>query len=188
MKFAGLILKDNVEEESTLVIAGPEDCKSWKLETNKDIVDILSDEEVEILAADVGMEQGREEFNKKEEKLKEEGYSFIPSGHQVKRMKRLESLAAHLDKEMGIESPEIIRFNRFISADELAIHNDEGLESLGFDTSSLESSEEFDAMLGAVTARHYEQGDFRDMGIIIPGEESEKEEETPKDPREESKS
>jgi hypothetical protein len=44
-------------------------------------------------------------------------------------------------------------------------------------------------MLGAVTARYYEQGDFRDLGIIVPGEESEqKEEDTPKDPREEPKS
>jgi hypothetical protein len=189
MKFAGLILKDNIEEDSILVVAGPEETKKWRLKTNQEIVEALEDEDVEILAANVGMKQGREEFTKKEEELKDEGYSFIPSGHQVKKMKRLESLGAHLEKEIGVTAPDIIRFNRFISAEELAIHDDEALESLGFDTSEIESSDGFDAMLGAVTARYYEQGDFRDLGIIVPGEESEqKEEDTPKDPREEPKS
>lgn len=176
MKFAGLILKDNTEEDSVLVVASSEKCEVWSPTTNEDIVEVLEEEKVEILAADVGMDQGREEFTKQEKELKEEGYSFVPSGQQVKRMKRLESLAAHLDHVLGIESPEIIRFNRFITAEELAIHNDEALESLGFETEGLNTSEKFDAMLGAVTARYYEQGAFRDMGVIIPGEGSEDEE------------
>lgn len=177
MKFAGLILTDNTEEDSILVIASSEKCETWSLGTNEEIVEVLEDEKVEILAADVGMKQGRDEFTKQEEQLKEEGYSFVPSGQQVKRMKRLESLAAHLDHALGIESPEIIRFNRFITSEELAIHDDEALESLGFETGEIENSKQFDAMLGAVTARYYEQGSFRDMDVIVPGEGSEDEDE-----------
>lgn len=177
MKFAGLILTDDTDEDSVLVVASSEKCETWTLSTNKEIVEVLEDEKVEILAADVGMEQGRDEFTKQEEQLKEEGYSFVPSGQQVKRMKRLESLAAHLDHSLGIESPEIIRFNRFITSEELAIHDDEALESLGFETGEIENSKQFDAMLGAVTARYYEQGSFHDMGVIVPGEGSEEEDE-----------
>jgi len=186
MKFGGLLLKDDVEEDSVLVVADSEGTVTYSLNTNEEIVEMVKDEEVDILAADVGMDQGRDELNQGEKDLKEEGYSFVPSGHQVKRMKRLESLGAHLEHAMGVDSPEIIRFNPFISSDELAIHGDQGLESLGFDTKPLNDSEEFDAMLGAVTGRYYEQGAFRDMGVIIPGEEAEGggEDDLPKDPRE----
>ncbi len=186
MKFAGLLLKDNIEEDSILVTSDGEETSTYHLSTNEDLVEKIEEEEIDILAADVGMEQGRDDLTKKEQKLEDEGYNFVPSGHQVKKMKRLESLGAHLEHAMTVDAPEIIRFNPQITSEELAIHGDQALESLGFDTEALSSSQEFDGLLGAVTGRYYEQGAFRDMGIIIPGEESdqESEDEVPKDPRE----
>lgn len=187
MKFAGLLLKDNIDEDSVLAIADSEETSIWNLSTNDEIIEKIEEKEIDILAADVGMEQGRDDLTKKEQKLEDEGYNFVPSGHQVKKMKRLESLSAHLEHAMGVDAPEIIRFNPHITSEELAIHGDQALESLGFDTGPLSNSHEFDALLGAVTGRYYEQGAFRDMGVIIPGEKDEEEDqddEVPKDPRE----
>ncbi len=69
---------------------------------------------------------------------------------------------------MGGSAPALIRFEPHITAGELAIHGDDGLESYGIDTSGIRSAEQFDAALGAVTARFYQQNQARDIGIIVP--------------------
>jgi len=80
----------------------------------------------------------------------------------------MEALKAQLFENMGAERPEVIRFEPQITADELAIHDDSALGSYGVDSSKIESAEQFDAMLGAITARFYEQNQVKDLGVIIP--------------------
>lgn len=164
---AGLVLKDDTSKDSHLVFLG-EEVSCYPLSTNKEITDLVGDREPKVLAVDVGTDVPREELNKKEEELKEEGHVFTPTSHEPKRARRLEALKAHLFEEMGAERPEVIRFEPQITADELAIHDDSGVESYGVDPSKLENSEQFDAMLGAITARFYEQNQIRDLGVIIP--------------------
>ena len=73
-----------------------------------------------------------------------------------------------------------------ITGRELAIDSDEGLEGYGIDSSGIESAQEFDAVLGAVTARFYQQGQVREMAVSVPEpvKEQDEEEEIKKDPRE----
>jgi hypothetical protein len=70
--------------------------------------------------------------------------------------------------ELGGESPDIIRFEPSITAEQLAIHDDAGFKSLGIDTSGIRSARQFDAALGAVTARFYSQNQYEDLGVIVP--------------------
>lgn len=158
---AGLNL--NTEGESQLALLG-EEVKLLKCDTNEDIVNNLP-EEVSILAVNAPVEKV-EGLTEKEEELMEEGYQFTPSTHNVELNRR----SVHLQQmlfEKGREV-EVIRFDSMITSKELAIDGDQALESYGIDTSNIDSSGAFDAVLGAITARFYQQDQCRDMGIQIP--------------------
>ncbi len=164
---AGIILKDSLDEKSPVVFLGDEvSCHS--VETNEEIAELIVERQPEVVAVDAGTEQSPQEFTKQEEELREEGHAFTPTSHEPRKTKRLESLKARLFQEMGAAQPEIIRFDPNITAKELAIHGDEALKSYGIDGSSIGSAEQFDAMLGAITARFYEQNQVKDLGVIIP--------------------
>lgn len=164
---AGVILKNTTEEKTQLVFLGDEtECR--EAGTNDEIIEIVKQGEPKVLAFDVGLETGRDEFTEQEEKLKEEGYSFVPTSHEPKKSRRLEGLKARLFEEMGAGSPEIIRFDPQITSEALAIDGDHALKSYGIDPSNIETAEQFDAMLGAITARFYEQNQIKDLGVIIP--------------------
>lgn len=168
MTLAGLILKDNLDEDCSVAFLEDENCEVFTVNTNEEIVNLIEEFEPEILAVNVGMEQRKGDLTQGEEDLVDEGYSFTPNSHKVKLMKRLESLEAHLTKNLGPDSPEIIRFDPFISMEELAIESDKALEGFGIDTGDINSTQEFDAVVGAVTARFYEQNQFEDMDVIVP--------------------
>ncbi len=136
--------------------------------TNDEIADAIEERKPEVVAVNAGQEEGSAEFTENEQELKEEGYTFTPSSHQKLRNRRRQALESELFSRMGSSSPHLIRFAPHITAEELAIHGDEGLESYGIDTSGITSAEKFDAVLGAVTARFYQQNQARDMGIIVP--------------------
>lgn len=164
---AGIILKNSLEEESQVVFLGDEvSCHSVK--TNDEIVELIQQKEPEVVSVNAGLESTTKEFTKQEEDLKEEGHSFTPISHEPKKSKRLEALKAQLFQAMGASQPEIIRFEPHITAEELAIDSDDALEGYGIDASELKSAEQFDAMLGAVTARFYEENQVKDLGVIIP--------------------
>jgi len=165
---AGLILKSTTEEESQLAFLG-EKLECVKASKNSEIVEEIKTRKPDVVAVNAGMEEGRQELTQKEEELKEEGYNFTPTSHDVKRTRRTEALKSQIFNKMGgPDSPQIIRFDPHITADELALHGDESLESIGVDTSNIESAEQFDAALGAVTARFYQQNQFEDLGVIVP--------------------
>ncbi|MFP4229696.1 MAG: hypothetical protein ACLFRK_00985 [Candidatus Nanohaloarchaea archaeon] len=134
-----------------------------EVETNEDIAEELED--VEVLAVNASFKPV-EGLSDDEEDLVEEGYSFSPSTNETDLNRR----AVHLKQllfEKGLEV-ELIRFDEMITSRELAIGGDQALESYGIDTSEITCSEEFDAVLGAVTARFYQQDQCRDLGVQIP--------------------
>jgi hypothetical protein len=163
---AGLILKNNIEEESQIAFMG-EEVETFSVSENPELVELIEEHEPELIAANAGLEQGKEELTKQEKELKEEGFIFTPNSHREKKVKRLETLKAQITHETGLQ-PEFIRFEPQISAEELAIGGDEALESYGVDASDIGSVEAFDAVVGAVTARFYQENQHRDLGVIVP--------------------
>jgi predicted nuclease with RNAse H fold len=162
---AGLILADSLEEDCSLAFLD-EKLETFQVETNDEIVELIEEKEPEVLAVDVGTEQGKEEFTKQEKELKEEGYIFTPNSHQTRKVERMQSLERHLNHAMGGRI-QIIRFEPQITARELAIDSEQDLKSIGVE-GDIGSVEEFDAVLGAVTARFYSQGQFEDLGVVVP--------------------
>jgi hypothetical protein len=162
---AGLILTDDVEECSSVAFLG-EDTLIKDVKTNKEIVDEIADKEPEVVAVDVGTDQAAEELTEKEKELKEEGFIFTPNEFQRGKVERLQSLERHAKHEMGGDI-DFIRFEPQITSQELEIAAEHDLEGLGVDADP-ENSKQFDAMLGAVTARFYTQGQFQDLGVVVP--------------------
>lgn len=162
-----MVLTDSEQQESQLAFLGDETSSHSVLETEK-IVELLKKRQPDVLAVDCPTEAPNQDWSREEKELKEEGFSFTPSRNQKKEITRLRAIDTMLKKE-GVDT-EIIRFDPHISAEELALDSDSSLESLGVDTDCLDSSREFDAMLGAVTARFYQQNQFKDLGVIVPGE------------------
>ncbi|MFB6145314.1 MAG: hypothetical protein ABEJ99_02290 [Candidatus Nanohaloarchaea archaeon] len=165
---AGLVLTDNEEEDSALAFVSDDKVETFSIKDTQEIVEKIKEKGPEILAADIGLEQRGEDLTHQEEELKEKGYSFTPTHTETKNVKRLQAIKAVLDRDMEMP-PNFIRFDPFITAEELAIDEENGFESYGIDTSDLSSAKEFDALLGAVTARFYEQNQFTELGVVIPG-------------------
>lgn len=159
------MLTDDIEKESSLAFLD-EELKCFKLSTNEEIVEKISEKKPEVLAVNVGTKQAQQEFTKEEEELREEGHIFTPNSHQKRKVERMQSLERHLNHEMGGEI-EIVRFEPQITARELAIDSEKDLASIGVE-GEISGAEEFDAVLGAVTARFYSQGQFNDLGVIVP--------------------
>jgi hypothetical protein len=162
---AGLIISDNLEEDSSLAFLG-EELETLKVETNEDIVEAIEERDPNFLAVDVGTEQAQEEFTEQEKELKEEGHIFTPNSHQKRKVERVQSLERHLKHAMGGQI-EIIRFEPQITAKELAIDSENDLKSLGVE-GDIGDVKEFDATLGAITARFYSQDQFEDYGVVVP--------------------
>jgi len=156
---AGLYL---TEDKCTLAVID-DGIKIGEYETNEEIIENLDG--VEILAVNAPLTSGRE-LEKQEEELQEEGYIFSPGSHDETLRRR----AAHLKQlieQKGVMT-ELIRYDPMITSRELALDGDKALESMGFETSNIEKSRDFDAVLGAVTARFYDQDQFEDFGVIVP--------------------
>ena len=162
---AGLILSDNLDEDCSLAFLG-ENLETFQVETNEEIVELVEEKSPDVLAVDAGTEQGQKEFTKQEKELKEEGYIFTPNSHQKRKVERMQSLERHLNHSMGGQI-EIIRFEPQITAKELAIDSEKDLRSIGVE-GEIGNVEEFDATLGAITARFYSQGQFDDYGVVVP--------------------
>lgn len=164
---AGLILKDDTSESSYLSFLGDE-TTCLELNTNPEIIEEIKNNKPEVLAVDSGTETGVNEFTEDEEQLKEDGHSFVPTSHEKMKKRRLEALENQLFDAMGAEAPEIIRFDPTVTSKELALDSDKALESLGVETENIKSAEQFDSVLGAVTARFYQQNQYREMGVVVP--------------------
>lgn len=163
---AGVLLRDDVNKESKLAFLGDE-LKIHSLNTNEEIVEKLDDYDPEVIAFDIGTEQSQKEFTKDEKSLQDEGFIFTPNSHQEKKVERLQSLERFLKHKID-SIPEIIRFEPHITSKELDLASESELMRYGVE-GEIADDKEFDAVLGAVTARFYQQGDYEDYGVIIPG-------------------
>ncbi|MFB6174584.1 MAG: hypothetical protein ABEJ87_01240 [Candidatus Nanohalobium sp.] len=163
---AGLILKDKVGGKSFVAFLD-EGLECFSVNENQEIVELFEEKEPDIVAANVGLEQSQEELTKQEEELQDAGYTFTPNSHREKLVKRLDALKAQLTHETGLQ-PEFIRFEPQISARELAVDGDEALESYGLDVSDIGSAGEFDAALGCVTGRFYQENQYVEHGVVVP--------------------
>lgn len=164
---AGLILTESTDQKSCIAFLG-EDTETIELSTNPELIEAISERKPEVIAVDSGTERAPGELTEKESELKEEGHAFTPTSHEKMKSRRLEAIQSELFAEMGAEGPEIIRFEPGITSTELALDSDEALESMGVHTENITSARQFDAVLGAVTARFYQQNQFSDMGVIVP--------------------
>lgn len=164
---AGLILTGTEKEESHLAFLDEEGLETYSIKDTEELVDKIKEMEPEVLAADVGTELSGKRLTEGEENLKEEGYSFTPSSQEKKKVERMKAIERSL-KHFADRPPELIRFDPRISAEELALHGDNALESYGIEPSGIESTRQFDAAVGAVTARFYSENQFEDLGVIVP--------------------
>jgi len=157
----GINLKKDGETKVAILGDGT---KIISAESNKDIVDAL-DSNSNIIAINAPLIKS-DGLSDKEEELIDEGYSFSPSTHN----KVLHRRALHLKQllfEEGVEA-EVIRFDPMITSQELAIDGDQALNSYGVSSSDIDNADEFDAVLGAITARFYEQNQCQDYGVQVP--------------------
>jgi len=158
---AGINLE--TEGRSSIAVMG-EKLEIHSAKTNEEIIQALP-EDVQIVAVNAPIEPV-EGLSEKEEELIEEGFQFAPSTQN----RDLNRRAVHLKQlmfEKGLDA-EFIRFDEMISSEELAIDGDQALEGYGVDTSVIGDADEFDAVIGSVTARFYQQDQCRDLGVQVP--------------------
>jgi predicted nuclease with RNAse H fold len=163
---AGIVLTEKKGEKCQVAMLD-EKLEVIELETNEEIVELVKERKPQVLAINAGQLEGSG-LKKEEENLKEEGHAFMPSSHEKQKSRRMEALENQLELELGPEKPAVIRFDPHITAKELALDGDDALEGLGIETGNIDSAKQFDAALGAVTARFYQQNQYEDLGVIVP--------------------
>ncbi|MFB6241840.1 MAG: hypothetical protein ABEJ36_03500 [Candidatus Nanosalina sp.] len=181
--YCGIVFSEDDSSESQVAFLEDE-LETFSVETNEEIIELVEERTPELIAVNTGLQE-RTELSEGEEELQEEGHIYTPAKHDTKRVRRFEAFKGLLERKLpGEDIPEFIRFEPMISGRELAVDSDSALESYGVDPSDIDSSVEFDATLGAVTARFYSQEQTEDMGVQVPEPVFETEEEVKKDPRE----
>ncbi len=167
MKYCGLDLTEDEEIDSTVAFLG-DTVESFSFTTNKELAEKIIENKPGIVAVNTGLQE-RRGLSDEEEELQEEGKIFTPASHDTQRVRRFQDLKMRVQQGLaGEDVPEFIRFDPAITGRELALDSDDALESLGVEASNIESSREFDAVLGAVTARFYDQGQAHEMGVVVP--------------------
>lgn len=122
----------------------------------------MSSSGVDIAAVNSAL-RARSNLTDIEEQATKSGHSLTPGYMNSKRTARARDLVRLLKPET-----DVIRYVPQASMDSLLAYEDDDLESLGVETGPLQDSGDFEAALGAVTARLYSQGQFKDQGIIVP--------------------
>ena len=165
--YCGIIFAEDDSKDSQVAFLG-EKIEVFTVTSNEDIIDLVSERKPDLVAVNTGMEDINH-LSDEEEDLKEEGFIFTPSRHDTHRVRRFQAFEGLLKQSIAVdEVPEFLRFDPVITRKELAIDGDSALESYGIETGEINSAGEFDAVLGAVTARFYDQGQAEDRGIVIP--------------------
>lgn len=165
--YCGINFSEDDSKDSEVAFLS-EKLEVYTITSNEEIIELVSKKKPDFISVNTGMED-ISHLSDEEEELKEEGFIFTPSQHDTKRVRRFQAFEGVLKRQLsGDEIPEFIRFNPTITGKELAIDGDSALESYGIETSDINSAGEFDAVLGAVTARFYDQGQAEDRGIVVP--------------------
>lgn len=179
--YCAINFSETDETESNVAFLG-DDLEVFTANSNEEILELVAERTPQIVAVNTGLKE-MNRLSEGEEDLREEGHIFTPSQHDTKRVRRFQAFKGLLERKVsGDEIPDFIRFDPVITGRELAIDSDSALESYGIDSSEISSSGEFDAVLGVVTARFYDQGQAEDQGITVPNPLEEKDE-VEQDPR-----
>ena len=179
----GIVFSETEKQDSSVAFLSDE-LASFTFETNEELIELVKKHKPQIIAVNTGLEE-RKRLSEGEEKLQEEGFIFTPAKDDVKRIRRFLAFKAFLGQELsGDELPEYIRFDPVITGRELAIDTDDALKGYGVDASDIDSAGEFDAALGAVTCRFFQENQVKDMSVAVPEPMREQEDEVKKDPRE----
>lgn len=151
----------NIRGDRVYIAKLDENLETAVLEDDREILEEIS--ECEVVAVNAPLKEGKD-LEEAESELIDEGIRFRPG--EESRGERARFLQRNA-KVKGLET-EFIRFDPMVTSRKLAIEDDSGLKGLGVDASDVGSSMEFDAALGAITARFYDQGQCRDLGIAVP--------------------
>lgn len=167
MIYCGIDLTENEDIDSTVAFLGDE-VESHSVKSNDELADLIEEKTPGIVAVNTGLQE-RRGLSDDEEELQESGRIFTPASQDTQRVRRFQDLKNRVrQKVAGEDMPEFIRFDPAITGKELALDSDEALKSIGVEASNIESSREFDAVLGAVTARFYDQDQAKDMDVVVP--------------------
>lgn len=178
----GISFGESKENAAVAFISDKTD--SFSVESNQEIADLIEEKTPDVVAVDTGLQE-RRSLSEGEQALQEEGFIFTPAKDDVRSVRRFASLKGSISQTVaGDDIPSYIRFDPVITGKELAIDSDENLEGYGVNASNIESAKEFDAVLGAVTARFHEQGQTDEMSVSVPKPVRQDEDEVKKDPRE----
>ena len=167
MIYSGIDLTEEDNTESTVAFLS-DSLETHSLETNNELAEKVAEVQPDIVAVNTGLKE-RRGLSDEEEELQEEGHIFTPASQDTQRVRRFQDLKKRIQAHVSAdELPEFVRYDPAITAKELALESDSALESLGVEASEIDSSREFDAVLGAVTARFYDQGQASEMDIVVP--------------------
>lgn len=138
------------------------------VQSNAEIAEVIEERTPKVVAVDSSESSPGRSMTESEQELVEDGHSFVPNHFEAGKSKRLEDLKRRVKGALGVEMPAFIRFDPGITSSELGLDSDRALESMGIDSSAIESAAQFDAVLGAVTARYYEQNQTEEKGVVVP--------------------
>ena len=180
--YCAINFSETDETDSNLAFLG-DDVEVFSVESNEEIIELVAERTPRIVAVNTGLKEMKR-LSDGEEELKEEGHIFTPSQHDTKKVRRFQAFKGLLERKVsGDEIPDFIRFEPVLTGKALAIDSDSALESYGVDSSEINSSGEFDAVLGVVTARFYDQGQADESDIVVPNPLEKDEEDVKQDPR-----
>lgn len=108
-------------------------------------------------------------FNEDEEELVDEGHSFLPRSMMDKKELERAVFLKNSIKRLGI-TPDFIECRPLVTSDVLDVNGDEDLEDLGVTTGAIHNTQEFDAVLAAITAKFYANDQYEEKGFIVPKE------------------
>ncbi|MDY6777789.1 MAG: hypothetical protein SVU32_03925 [Candidatus Nanohaloarchaea archaeon] len=167
--FCGIVLSGDEDQRCGLAFLS--DRVETFSETDDDrILELIEERRPAVIAFTAPLnEPGIEGFREDEEELVDEGYRFLPPDLRDRDEMERTQFMMNAIKRLGF-MPEVIECRPKITADILDIEGDDDLEEFGVETGAIHNMTEFEAVLAAITAKFYENDQFRDKGVIVPEE------------------
>jgi len=146
-----------------------DDVETFSETDDEQILKLIEERQPKIIAFSTSMQRSRpgEGFSEDEDELVDEGHSFLPRGMVDKdEIERAIFLRDSIKRLSFI--PEMIECRPAVTMEALDIEGDADLEDFGIETSSIHNTQEFDAVLAAVTAKFYANDRFKEKGFVVP--------------------
>ncbi len=168
-KVCGVKLKGEKQEECSVAILG-EELETFSTKDDSEIVERISEEQPSVVAFTNPLTKPKDkDFRDDEQELVEDGHSFLPpSMFDNQLIERTVYIKKAIQQNYR---PQVIETRPKVSSDILNIENDRDLELLGIKTEDIETMEEFESVVAAITARKYLKNSCKDKGFIVPVQE-----------------